>query len=343
MLASLSQEEDLLLKAWYREKVRPEEPVLHVLWSQELIQKISGYTVEALKAAAHVTRSTQHEAAVSPLRVLCVGSGASRLCHYLQHILNKVFAGEDVRVAAIVPALRGTSTSLEPMPARWPQLGALPQPVEASYTLDEALKAYRPTLVICACMPPETDWSRSFRRAPSVVEYLLVGPADSDRSGDCHLTWGGPDAFKSRGRPPPVPRYAEDGFVRHELDEISNCVLGTEDAPGRVGLNSVVAFRRLIKPKIVFEGRKSDGPNLIGASASALPSSSMGPESTRWHRQVEGQQGNRQIQMRAGDEEEEEEEEEAEEEEEVEMTETLQDTEGSDDSVFRNARRKLRS
>ena len=109
-------------------------------------------------------------------------------------------------------------------------------PAEAGYTLDEALEAYRPRLVICACMPPRIDWSASLRRAATVLEYLLVGPVDSSRSGDLCATWGGPEPFKTRGRSPQQPPFMAQGFVRHDLLHLSNLCLGTDDTPGRVAV-----------------------------------------------------------------------------------------------------------
>ena len=74
------------------------------------------------------------------------------------------------------------------LPYLWKSVGF--DPPEAGYTLEEALEAYAPTLVLCSCMPPNIDWSSSFRRSASVMEYLLIGPADSTRSGQLLETWG---------------------------------------------------------------------------------------------------------------------------------------------------------
>merc|ERR1712232_1124015 len=107
------------------------------------------------------------------------------------------------------------------------------------------LDAYRPCIVICACMPPGIDWSKSFRDCSAVVEYILVGPKDSDSSGDAFGTWGCAAPFHRKGRAPAVPRYTRDGFVRSDIEALSLLCLGTCDAPGRVGANAVVSFRRL--------------------------------------------------------------------------------------------------
>merc|ERR1712014_483749 len=111
-----------------------------------------------------------------------------------------------------------------------------------------------PRLVICACMPPRIDWSASLRRAATVLEYLLIGPVDCSRSGDLCETWGGPEPFRTRGRSPERPAFMAQGFVRHDLPHLSNLCLGTDDTPGRIGINSVVAFRRLLRPKLLVGG-----------------------------------------------------------------------------------------
>ncbi|CAE8681759.1 unnamed protein product, partial [Polarella glacialis] len=171
-------------------------------------------------------------------------------------------------VAAIVPSissLTARDSPREPLIARWPPWNqdheASPAP-EAGYTLDEALQAYRPRLVICACMPPGMDWSVNFRKSQSVVEYILVGPTDSDRSGIPSLTWGGAEPFKAKGRSQEIPRFAVDGFNRREIPHLSDLCIGTDDAPGRVGVNSVVSFRRLLKPKLSFEATRPSLPGL---------------------------------------------------------------------------------
>ena len=86
------------------------------------------------------------------------------------------------------------------------------------------------------------DWSRSIRLS-GAEQYLLIGPQDSTRSGHLVDTWGGP-SFASRGRPCATPPWGA-AWVREDLPQLSRLVLGSEDAPGRVGTMGVVAFRRL--------------------------------------------------------------------------------------------------
>lgn len=53
-------------------------------------------------------------------------------------------------------------------------------------------------------------------RSPSCLEYLLLGPVDSDRSGKLHETWGGPSGF---GRHQQMPSYAPQ-WRRYDLKEL---------------------------------------------------------------------------------------------------------------------------
>ena len=57
-------------------------------------------------------------------------------------------------------------------------------------------------------------------RCPSVLEYLLLGPADTERCGHLAETWGGPLGFANRGKDAKMPGYAAAGFVRHDLEEL---------------------------------------------------------------------------------------------------------------------------
>eukprot|EP00929_Paragymnodinium_shiwhaense_P066548 TRINITY_DN33389_c0_g1_i1.p1 TRINITY_DN33389_c0_g1~~TRINITY_DN33389_c0_g1_i1.p1 ORF type:complete len:678 (-),score=129.37 TRINITY_DN33389_c0_g1_i1:439-2472(-) len=233
-LADLHGYEDALLQSWYS-RAAPGAPVLHVLWSIELVQALCGYLVKAMKSYEETGRVGT---------VLCLGSGSSRLRHYLDHILGHLLGPAATKVVAAVPAVSSSGKLSE---GRWSggeQKVASSSPIalaESELTLQECMEVYSPTVVICACMPPEVDWSRHFRRHPSVREYLLIGPKDSWRSGNTE-TWSLPEPFRSSK----VPRlFEQDGFHREELYDLSRYCIGTEDAPGRVGANSVISFRRV--------------------------------------------------------------------------------------------------
>mmetsp|Transcript_3324 Transcript_3324/g.8334 ORF Transcript_3324/g.8334 Transcript_3324/m.8334 type:complete len:536 (+) Transcript_3324:2-1609(+) len=261
-LADMHSHEDVLLRPWYF-KVRPEEPIRHVLWSSEFIRELSTYTSEALQAADHIAGAGVGRAAAGPeggstretMAVLCVGSGSSRLQLYLGHILSRLLPGWDVRVVSMVPAKESKRDARlfdeETTAFSWPSADLSQPPLARDdLTLWEALRLYRPRLVLCTAMPPRVDWSKHFRESRSVLEYLLIGPTDSDRSGDANLTWGRAAAWRNKGQAPRSPDYVRDGFMRRDLPKLSALVLGTDDVPGRVGANAVTSFRRLMQPKL---------------------------------------------------------------------------------------------
>ena len=143
-------------------------------------------------------------------------------------------------------------------------------PTHGTMTMNQALSTYRPKIVICSCMPPGLDWSAAFRSAPSVEQYMLLGPRDSDRSGHIWETWGKPMLFQNRslapekgpqarrsffakgsatasvklGRDQAAP-YTRGGFVRSDHVGLSRFLLGTDDSPQYTGYNHVTVFSRL--------------------------------------------------------------------------------------------------
>ena len=58
-------------------------------------------------------------------------------------------------------------------------------------TCEHALAEHQPQLVLCCWQPLGVDWTAAMRATPSVLEYCLVGQADS-MCGDAWLTWGEP-------------------------------------------------------------------------------------------------------------------------------------------------------
>lgn len=121
-LAELTPEsaESHALWRWYLRggTWRPEEPVLNVLFSQEMLKGLSKYCAEALQAAEYASKQNYGDTgtkAVSPYRVLCIGSGCSRLRHYLHFLLSKILPGKDVKVAAVLP--RGDTEAPRPRAA----------------------------------------------------------------------------------------------------------------------------------------------------------------------------------------------------------------------------------
>lgn len=111
-------------------------------------------------------------------------------------------------------------------------------PVE-KLDVDAALLKYSPAIVISSWMPKDIDWTRKFRNAPSVKEYILIG--NTDNTGEPNETWGDHEA---------------DGFERILLNNLTQYQLprflgtytdgsSTVDTRGVEKFKSVtVSFRR---------------------------------------------------------------------------------------------------
>ncbi|CAJ1412514.1 unnamed protein product [Effrenium voratum] len=135
---------------------------------------------------------------------------------------------------------------------------------EAGHSLDSALQAARvgglhaPGDRLVTILPAN---SKHF----GVLEYLLVGPADSSRSGRLVETWGGPqlgpEGFKSSGGSS-TSHFEAEGFARHELLELSAVTLGSDD----VGTNRVVTFRRVLQPRLSFQEAALEAPGSRGGN-----------------------------------------------------------------------------
>jgi hypothetical protein len=93
-----------------------------------------------------------------------------------------------------------------------------------------ALDRLKPECLLCSWMPPEQDWTRRFRAAPQLREYVLFW--------ELRGTTGGESAF--RGNP---------GWEATELAEVERYLVGRTDegAPGAgvTQYTKATAFRRV--------------------------------------------------------------------------------------------------
>ena len=82
--------------------------------------------------------------------------------------------------------------------------------------------------------------------AQSVREYILIGESDSSTCGDAWGTWGvPPERAEEYGIYDDTPApYEADGFVRSELDEISEWTVCRFDSKAARGFSRAVGFRR---------------------------------------------------------------------------------------------------
>ncbi|KAH9256928.1 hypothetical protein BASA81_004749 [Batrachochytrium salamandrivorans] len=61
---------------------------------------------------------------------------------------------------------------------------------------EKALEVYQPDIVLCSWMPMHEDWTKAFRKHPSVCEYVLIG--DPDCTGRGRETWNNSPGFAKR-------------------------------------------------------------------------------------------------------------------------------------------------
>lgn len=114
-------------------------------------------------------------------------------------------------------------------------------------------------IVLCSWMPSGQDWTGDFRKPSSslfapgelggegiVEEYILIGECDDGTCGDNWLTWGNADAYECEDgnkKPVRVAPYAEDGYERVDLEELSRLQVSRFDCK-RSSESKTVSFRR---------------------------------------------------------------------------------------------------
>ena len=111
---------------------------------------------------------------------------------------------------------------------------------------EAALRLHAPTLVLVSWMPSGVDFSGAIRACESVVEYVLLGEADSDTCGDGWATWGVmPDNGYEYGLDEDsVPPARQDGFERATLAACAACQVCRFDSAAGRGFSTTVAFTR---------------------------------------------------------------------------------------------------
>jgi hypothetical protein len=191
--------------------------------------------------------------------LLEVGAGSGRLAHFLN-----AHPSVPVEVVAVDDGSWKLGTSTQ-FPV-----------VEMQHAW--AVAQYTPAIVVCAWMPENTDFTVYWREAPSVEEYVLIGPANSGLSGLPWETWGYANPMLPEGLPaeevaqlsdmkgstdPKIrtllsmqtafesardgvpPPYANDGFTKIRVDAVCDQQISRRDCSGSVvGFSETVSFRR---------------------------------------------------------------------------------------------------
>ena len=182
---------------------------VYELYTEEMIAALASYLGQCV-ARCRQQRSKRYSPARprsdDELTILEVGAADGRLSQYLR--------------GRMPPGVRVVATDVQPRPnasGAWLSIEAL--------EVAEALAAHRPTIVLACWMPAGRDWTAQFRSCGSVLEYLLIGPADGIISGHEWLTWGAAGAGEP-GEPAP---FAAEGWGRHMVAEVSRWQLCRTD------------------------------------------------------------------------------------------------------------------
>lgn len=146
--------------------------------------------------------------------VVEVGAGSGRLCHFLTKELATRDAqstgGVRVRVVA-------TDDMSERVPVQFP--------VERC-SVQDAIAAMSPLIVIAQWMPLGEDWTAVFRQCPTVQEYLLIGPPEV--TGNVEKTW----------------TVDFEGWEKIELLEVGKWQICRCDSRDSIGHSTTILFRR---------------------------------------------------------------------------------------------------
>ncbi len=197
-----------------------ENPIFEVL-SEEFLDSFSEYLIQ---------RTENHAASEdSPITILEVGAGNGRLSHFLRQKLEVRSPGK-FNVVATDSGEWGLKK---------------PCPVEIIGHC-EALKKYKPQIVICSWMPYCKDLTKDFRDTESVSEYILIGETDGGCCGDAWLTWGFSFSFDvSSGTEENTPPYIADGFERKDLKDIGQHQICRSDRLGDYLHSATISFKRI--------------------------------------------------------------------------------------------------
>lgn len=134
-----------------------------------------------------------------PLRLLELGAGNGQLSYFI----NEGLAAKASGTVAVICTDSQRSQIKQVFP------------VEA-IDCAEAVRKYKPQIVLWSWMPFGEDYTSSIRAEESVQEYILMGePGYESITGDSWLTWG---ASYDRNDLPP---YVQDGFEQVYLEGLS--------------------------------------------------------------------------------------------------------------------------
>lgn len=256
------------------------------LWNYDYIFALANYLLDRIKALDSV------ESAPVQTTILDVGAGDGRLVYFLRRAMHQIMVSKNTSAASstnINLHRKGKKTKskmkAKPQPTfEIPTLiatddGSWKAPIYSNEHIQveklsvvEAVAKYAPPppelspegessrlIVLCSWMPPQVDWTVSFRSPSSsiyapgessgagiVEEYILIGECDDGTCGHNFHTWGNPDAYEGQDvgdENVPVAPYITDGYQRVDLEDLSLLQVSRFDCK-RSSESKTVSFRR---------------------------------------------------------------------------------------------------
>lgn len=136
---------------WYRYIFN--SPPRYEVLTQEYISALGIYLADRIRA---YSGSVDH-----PIRILEIGAGNGQLSYFLDFYLQAIVPDQ----ASIIATDKN-----EPIQNNFP--------VEVIYYVD-AIREYKPAIIINSWMPLEQDWTEECRKVPEIQEIILIGDEDS--------------------------------------------------------------------------------------------------------------------------------------------------------------------
>ena len=256
------------------------------LWNYDYIFALANYLLDRIKALDSV------ESAPLQTTILDVGAGDGRLVYFLRRAMHQIMVSNTSAASSSNISLhrKGKKTKskikAKPQPTLTPPRliatddGSWKAPIYSNKHIQveklsvvEAVAKYAPPppelspegessrlIVLCSWMPPQVDWTASFRTPSSsiyapgesgagiVEEYILIGECDDGTCGHNFHTWGNPDAYERESQDDGdenvlVAPYITDGYQRVDLEELSLLQVSRFDCK-RSSESKTVSFRR---------------------------------------------------------------------------------------------------
>lgn len=207
---------------WRRICYNGEQPIFEFL-TKEFVESLGVYLAQRVELI-HVVRK-------QPVTILEIGAGDGRLTHFLHRVLWQLAQGKVQLIATDSGA--------------WKRISPVFSVERLNY--QDALKKYKPQIVLCSWMPYQHDWTATIRATPSVGEYVLIGETDDGCCGHPYRTWGVTsfsDVRDKKDMKDCIPLYMRDGFKRRNLNEMSRYQICRSDFLDSRFHSKTVSFRK---------------------------------------------------------------------------------------------------